>query len=98
MLIEAARRTRGVKPQPAPRVLQRSLADFYVVYELIAVIEEPGRRPATMSELLASIQDQFNAHGVQILSPHFMQQPDKPAVVPKAKWFAAPATPKKEGG
>lgn len=98
MLIEAARRTRGVSPQPAPRVLQRSLADFYVVYELIATIEEPRQRPATLSDLLANIQDQFNAHGVQILSPHFMHQPDKPALVPKEKWFAAPATPRKDGG
>jgi small-conductance mechanosensitive channel len=98
MLIEAARRTRGVKPQPAPRVLQRSLGDFYVAYELIATIEEPRLRPTVMSELLANIQDQFNEYGVQILSPHYMQQPDKPALVPKAKWFAAPAAPRKDSG
>jgi small-conductance mechanosensitive channel len=98
MLFEAARRTRGIKAQPAPRVLQRSLADFYVAYELIAPIEDPRLRPTVMSELLGNIQDQFNEHGVQILSPHFMQQPDKPALVPKEKWFAAPAAPKKDGG
>jgi small-conductance mechanosensitive channel len=98
MLIEAARCTRGIKPQPAPRVLQRSLADFFVVYELIATIEEPRLRPTVMSELLANIQDQFNEYGVQILSPHYMSQPDKAALVPKAKWFAAPAAPKKDGG
>jgi len=97
MLIDAARRTRGVKPEPAPRVLQRALADFYVVYELIALIEEPRLRPQTLSELLANIQDQFNEHGVQILSPHYMHQPDKPALVPKEKWFSAPAAPKKDG-
>jgi small-conductance mechanosensitive channel len=98
MLIEAARRTGGIGKQPAPRVLQRSLSDFYVVYELIAAIEEPRLRPTVMSELLGNIQDQFNEHGVQILSPHFMDQPEQPAVVPKSKWFAAPAAPKKEGG
>lgn len=98
MLIEAARRTRGVKPEPAPRVLQRSLADFYVAYELIAVIEDPRLRPTVMSELLANIQDQFNEHGVQILSPHFMQQPDKPVLVPKEKWFATPAATKRDAG
>jgi small-conductance mechanosensitive channel len=97
MLIEAARRTQGVKPEPVPRVLQRSLSDFYVAYELIAVIEDPRLRPTVMSELLANIQDQFNEHGVQILSPHFMQQPDKPVLVPKEKWFGAPAAPKQNG-
>jgi len=98
MLTEAARRTQGVKPEPGPRVLQRSLSDFYVAYELIAVIEDPRLRPTVMSELLANIQDQFNEHGVQILSPHFMQQPDKPVLVPKEKWFATPAAPKQVKG
>ena len=98
MLIAAARRTPGIKPQPAAVVLQRSLADFYVVYELIAAIEDPRQRPTTLSVLLGNIQDEFNEHGVQILSPHYMQQPDKPAIVPKAKWFEAPAAPKKDAG
>jgi small-conductance mechanosensitive channel len=79
-------------------VLQRSLADFYVAYELIAVIEDPRLRPTVISELLANIQDQFNEHGVQILSPHFMQQPDKPVLVPKEKWFATPAATKRDAG
>ena len=96
MLIEAARRTRSVGQKPAPRVLQRSLSDFYVAYELIATIEEPRLRPAVMSELHGNIQDQFNEHGVQILSPHYMQQPESPAVVPKAKWFSPPAAPRKD--
>jgi hypothetical protein len=51
-----------------------------------------------MSELFGNIQDQFNAHGVQILSPHFMNQPDKPAVVAKENWFAPPASPKRDPG
>jgi hypothetical protein len=41
--------------------------------------------------LHASIQDEFNEHGVQIMSPHFFSQPESPVVVPKAHWFAAPA-------
>ena len=44
-----------------------------------------------MSDLHANIQDVFNENGVQILSPHFMIQPPQPVVVPKEKWYAAPA-------
>jgi len=46
-----------------------------------------------LAVLHANIQDQFNAHGVQIMSPHYYQDKDRPVVVPKAKWFEAPATP-----
>ena len=38
-------------------------------------------------------QDVFNEFGVQIMSPHFVAQPDKPVVVPKAMWHEAPAEP-----
>jgi len=96
LLVEAALATQGVKSDPAPYVLQRSLSDFYVVYDLIASIGDSHRRPSVQSALLANILDKFNERGVQILSPHYMQQPGEPAVVPKEKWFAAPAK-KKEG-
>ena len=36
MLLEAARRTPGVAPQPPPYVLQTALSDFYVEYRLCA--------------------------------------------------------------
>jgi len=28
---------------------------------------------------------------VQILSPHYLGQPQRPVVVPEERWFAAPA-------
>jgi hypothetical protein len=46
-----------------------------------------------LSELHGHIQDIFNEHGVQIMSPHFLMQPPHPVVVPKSDWFAAPASP-----
>ena len=49
-----------------------------------------------LSELHGHIQDIFNEHGVQIMSPHFMMQPPQPVVVPKSDWFAAPASPASE--
>ncbi len=47
-----------------------------------------------MKHLLnGNIQDLFNEFGVQIMSPHFMVQPDKSVVVPKFQWHAPPAQP-----
>jgi small-conductance mechanosensitive channel len=95
MLLLAASRTTGVCRQPPPRVLQRSLGDFYVEYRLLvhlAPLERPEERPIVLSELHGHIQDIFNEHGVQIMSPHFMTQPRQPVVVPKSDWFAAPAS------
>jgi len=39
------------------------------------------------------VQDVFNEHGVQIMSPHYMMDPAEPQVVPKARWYDAPAQP-----
>jgi len=44
-----------------------------------------------MSDLHANVQDVFNEHGVQIMSPHYVFDPRSPQVVPPAKWYAAPA-------
>jgi len=46
-----------------------------------------------LSRLHSNIQDVFNEHGVQIMSPHYRGDPKEPQVVPKAQWYAAPAKP-----
>lgn len=91
LLLEAAAQTPGVRASAAPYVLQRSLSDFYVAYQLVAHVEDPERTLEVLSELHQRIQDRFNEHGVQILSPHFALQPREPVVVPRSRWFAAPA-------
>ena len=91
MLLEAARRTAGLKPQPQPTVLQRQLSDFYVEYELRVALEKPSARASTLSQLHANIQDVFNEYGVQIMSPHYEADPAQPVVVPKTKWHEPPA-------
>ena len=96
MLLLAASKTAGLYKEPPPRVFQRSLSDFYVEYQLLVQLlplEHPEERPFVLSELHGHIQDIFNEHGVQIMSPHFMTQPTQPVVVPKSDWFAAPASP-----
>jgi small-conductance mechanosensitive channel len=93
MLIEAACRTAAVRPAPAPYVYQRALSDFYVEYELFVSIDRPLERIPILSALHANIQDTFNEHGVQIMSPHFFTQPPNAVVVPKEQWYAPPARP-----
>jgi len=35
----------------------------------------------------------FNEFGVQIMSPHYLGDPEEPKTVPPAAWHAAPAAP-----
>jgi small-conductance mechanosensitive channel len=93
LLLVGAARTRGIRSEPPPRVLQRELSDFYVQYHLMAHLQEEENRAEVMSELHAQIQDAFNEFGAQIMSPHFESQPEKKIVVPKTEWHAAPAPP-----
>jgi small-conductance mechanosensitive channel len=95
MLEEAARRTPDIARQPEPFVRQTALSDYYVEYRLVAYtpVENPAQRVDVLNKLHANIQDVFNEHGVQIMSPHYMMDPKEPQVVPKDKWYAAPARP-----
>ena len=95
MLEEAARRTDAISQAPAPFVRQTALSDFYVEYRLVAYtrLEDPVLRAEALSRLHANIQDVFNEHGVQIMSPHYMIDPKEPQVVPKERWHLPPAPP-----
>jgi small-conductance mechanosensitive channel len=99
LLLLAAERTEGLMREPAPFVHQQELADFYVVYELNAYTRAPERMPRIYAELHHNIQDAFNEHGVQILSPHYESDRDRPTFVPKERWYEAPARrPEEESG
>jgi small-conductance mechanosensitive channel len=89
----AAERTQNVRKEPKPTVVQRALSDFYVQYELRAHIDASVDRSRALSDLHAQIQDAFNEFGVQIMAPAFESQPAGAVVVPRARWFAAPAPP-----
>jgi small-conductance mechanosensitive channel len=95
MLIEAARRTPGVLPDPAPHVFQVALSDFYPEYKLVcqAIPTEARPRAEVMSALHANVQDVFNEHGVQIMSPHYLGDPATAKLVPREQWYAPPARP-----
>jgi small-conductance mechanosensitive channel len=93
LLLLGASRTRGIRTDPSPRVLQRELSDFYVQYHLMAHLEEGKSRAEVLSDLHAQIQDAFNEFGAQIMSPHFESQPERRVLVPKSEWHTAPASP-----
>ncbi len=93
MLLEAARRTDGILDDPTPQVFQTALSDFYPEYRLVAqaIPSQPRPRAELLNMLHAHIQDVFNEHAVQIMSPHYYSDPTEPKWVPKEKWFTAPA-------
>jgi len=93
MLVEAALRTPGVLADPAPVVFQTALSDWYPQYRLVcqAIPSEPRPRAVVLSALHANIQDVFNEYGVQIMSPQYFEDPAEPKVVPRERWFTAPA-------
>ena len=70
-LIDASLRTEFVLHDPKPFVLQTSLDDFYVSYEINAYINEPNKQAVIYSDLRQNIQDVFNERGIEIMSPHY---------------------------
>jgi small-conductance mechanosensitive channel len=93
LLVEAARRTEGVLSEPAPRVFQTALSDFYPEYRLVcqAIPSQPRPRAEVLATLHANIQDVFNEQGIQIMSPHYRGDPQVPKIVPADQWYPPPA-------
>ncbi len=92
MLEEAASRTDGLEAEPRPFVLQTALSDFYIEYQLNVAIRRPSSYVLILSDLNRHIVDIFNEFGVQIMSPHFEEQPKEKVWVPHEQWYAAPAS------
>jgi len=97
MLVEAADRTPGLLKEPKPFVRQRALGDFAVTYEINAYCSTPNQWILRYSELHANILDVFNEHNVQIMTPAYEGDPEKPKVVPREEWFLPPAQKRGEG-
>lgn len=71
VLVQAAESTSGIVSEPRPFVLQTSLNDFHVSYELNAYSDHPEWMPSIYSELHQNIQDYCNQAGIEILSPAY---------------------------
>lgn len=71
LLVNAARKTDGISSHPEPFVLQTSLDDNYVSYELNGWTRKPEDLPKTYSALHANILDEFHGQQVEITSPAY---------------------------
>lgn len=71
LLIKAAQATENILAEPKPFVLQTSLDDFYITYEINAYTDKPSGMAKTYSDLHQNIQDAFNEANLEIMSPHY---------------------------
>lgn len=75
-LIEAALRTEHIIPVPVPFVLQTSLDDFYVSYQLNAYTREAAKAVEINSEMHKNILNVCAERGIEIMSPHYRAERD----------------------
>jgi small-conductance mechanosensitive channel len=86
LLLRAARNTTLIQKDPKPFVLQKSLDDYYVNYEINAYTKQPKKMALIYSELHKNILDAFNGAGIEILSPQYNAVRDgNPSTIPGAQ-------------
>ena len=88
LLVAAAKNTENIVENPEPFVLQTSLDDNYVSYEVNGWTRSPEELPRIYSSLHANILDEFHGHNVEITSPVFRANRDAndstiPQVIPR---------------
>jgi len=76
LMICAAEKTEGVKTTLKPFVLQTSLDDFFISYQINAYIKDARKVFKIKSDLHQNLQDEFNKAGVEIMSPHYRSERD----------------------
>ncbi len=69
--LAAAGKVDYLEAEPKPFVLQSSLDDFYVTYQVNAYTKDPGKQALIYSDLHKHLLDEFHAAGIELLSPHF---------------------------
>ena len=93
MLLMAADRAEGFNKELPAYVLQKSMGDFCVVYEINVHCDNAQRMARLYTALHRCIQDVFNEYGVQIMTPAYESDPQTPKVVPPEHLYDAPAPP-----
>jgi len=86
-LIEAALRTDLILHKPKPFVLQTSLDDFYVSYQINAYTKDANQQAVIYSNLHQNIQDVCNERGIEIMSPHYRATRDGNATAIPPKYL-----------
>ncbi len=78
LLISAAHQTNGIIEQSGKEsfVLQKSLDDFYVSYEINAYISQADKYLIIQSDLHQNILDEFKEAEIEIMSPHYRANRD----------------------
>ncbi|MBK3515802.1 mechanosensitive ion channel family protein [Carboxylicivirga marina] len=82
LLLQAAKNTDGLIEQIGKEtfVLQKSLDDYYVAYEVNAYTAKADKYIIIQSELHKNILEEFNKAGVEIMSPHYRANRDGEAI------------------
>ncbi len=84
-LLEAAARTGSLMQNKKPFVLQTSLDDFYVSYQLNVYTSESNALAPIYSELHQHILDVCAEKGIEIMSPHYRAERDgNESTIPKS--------------
>jgi small-conductance mechanosensitive channel len=76
LMIEGARRTEHILPDPPPCVWQTTLGDYAVSYQLRAWSDRADLMYETHSSLRANVLDEFNRAGVEIMTPSIFAHRD----------------------
>ena len=99
LMIAAALQTEDIHADPPPFVLQTSLDDYYVSYQVNAYTDRPDRMAAIYSELHQHILDAFHSAGVEIMSPAYtaLRNGNDPAI-PKLRRASELPQPRKPQG
>lgn len=70
-LLAAAVRCHMIRKNPKPFVLEQSLNDFHIEYQLNAYTTEANRQATVYSDIRKHIIDVFNERGIEIMSPNY---------------------------
>jgi small-conductance mechanosensitive channel len=76
LLLRAGKQAILIQRDPKPFVLQKSLEDNYVSYELNVYTKQAAKMALIYSDLNRKILDVFNEAGVEILSPKYVASRD----------------------
>jgi len=77
LLIDAAKETQWILGNKKPFVLQTSLDDFYVSYQINGYTKQANKMAEIKSELHQNIQDKFKEAGIEILRLHYRMNRDE---------------------
>lgn len=75
-----------VRNEPPAFVTQVQLDDHFVKYSLTVTFASLERRLEVISQLNGAIQDLFNEAELQIMSPHYIADPEQPKIIPPDQW------------